>query len=132
MKRREQPAVERVPEPQFDSDPPAEPVQDRLPIRSLRRRCQTEQDLRAEMVEQLLVRRRGGVMELVHDHDIECARLDRLEVDRAERLNRREDMPPLVGTMAVDIQLAERAVAHYRTKGEQRLLQDFFPVGDEQ
>lgn len=71
-------------------------------------------------------------MELVHDHDVERARFDRLEADGAERLNRREDMSPLVRTMAVDIRLAERAVAHHRAKGQHRLLQDFFPVSDEQ
>lgn len=51
MKRREQPAVERVPEPQLDGDPAAEPVQDRLAIRALRRRGETEENLRAEVVE---------------------------------------------------------------------------------
>ena len=69
--RREVLLVDRVPEPQLGGDAIVEPVQDRQPVAALGRGGEAEQLDGVEVVEHPLVRRGGGVVELVDDHDVE-------------------------------------------------------------
>ncbi len=50
----------------------------------------------------------------------------------SESLNRREHMPPFVGTMAVDVELAECAVTQHLAERAEALPQNLLPVSDEQ
>jgi hypothetical protein len=102
MERTEELAVQRLPEADLGSDPPVEPFEDALPIRALGRGCQTEEFTGGEAQEQFLVGRRCRVMELIDDHNLEVVWLD-LVVELGERLDRGEDVLPLVGTMPIDV-----------------------------
>ena len=63
-------------------------------VEALRRRGQSQQLSRREVVEQPVVRRCRRVMELVDDHDVECVRRDLLQSRLLQRLDHREDVPP--------------------------------------
>ena len=104
--------VDRIPESELGGDATVEPVEQGEAVAAFRRRRESEELARTEVVQELRVRIGGGVMELVDDDDVERVRVDRRDVHRAERLNGGEDVPPFVGAMAVDVQLAERTVAH--------------------
>src|SRR3954447_25737747 len=88
---REQSAVECLPQSQLDRDPAAKPVEDRLPVGTLGRRRETEEHLRAEVLEKARIRLRlsACVVELVHDDHVEGLRIEiSLEVDPGQRLHR--------------------------------------------
>ena len=74
QERRQVLLVDGVPEPKLGGDAIVEPVQDRQPVAAFRGCGQAEQLDGREVVEDPLVRRRGGVVELVDDHDVEVIR----------------------------------------------------------
>ena len=84
-----------------------------------------------EVVEQPVVRRRRGVVELVDDDDVERVGRDLLQPICVQRLDHREDVPALRDPAAA-VDLAERAVAKHGAIGRQRLPQDLLAVRDEQ
>ena len=81
-----------VPEAQFSGDAITEPVQDRQAIGPLRGRRETQQLDRLKVLEQALVRRRGRVVELVHNHDVEVVGCDLVDAAGIQALDRGEDV----------------------------------------
>jgi hypothetical protein len=74
----------------------------------------------------------AGVVELVDDDHIERVRRNAIEIDALQRLHGCEHVLPFVGTMAVDVQLTEGAIAEDMPERDQRLLEDLLAMGDEQ
>ena len=70
-------------------------------------------------------------MELVDDHDVELARIQRSEPRGVQALNRREHMLERARTVPPDPQLAEGVIAEAVAERRQALLQDLLPVRDE-
>ena len=85
-----------------------------------------------EVLEQPPVRRGLGVMELVHDHDVEAAGWQTVEVDSGERLHRSEDVSTLVGLLAIDVELTEGSVAQHGAEDVTALGQNLLAVRDEE
>ncbi len=83
------------------------------------------------MVEQPVVCRRRGVMELVDNENIECVRGDLLQSRLLQRLDHREDVPSF-GDPAPTVDLSKRAVAEDGPVGRQRLPEDLLAMGNEQ
>jgi hypothetical protein len=77
---------------------------------------------------------RGGlrVVELVHDHHVERARIHCPQVDPGEGLDGGKDMAPLFGAVPVDVELAELPVSQHRPEDVAALLQDLPAVRDEE
>ena len=84
------------------------------------------------MLEKRSIGRRGSVVELIDDHDVEVVGVERPEAGRVEALDRGEDVVEAPRTLAADPQLSERVVAQAVTKRRQALFEDLFAVGDEQ
>ncbi len=84
------------------------------------------------MVEQRLVRRRGGVVELVHDHDVEMRGVDVPNVGAAETLDRRKNVLEPLGPLAPDPLLAKGCVAQRVPERGTALVDDLLAVGNEQ
>ena len=68
----EEAALEGFPQPQLGGDAPVEPLDDAFAVGALGGRGEPEQLLRSQVVEEPPVRRGLGVMELVHDDDVEA------------------------------------------------------------
>ena len=64
---------------------------------------QPKQDLGAQAFKNPAIRRCCRVMKLIYDHNVERRRIDRPNINLRQRLNRREHVSPIVGTMAVYI-----------------------------
>ncbi len=84
------------------------------------------------MVEERLVGRRGGVVELVHDYDVEVRRADVPDVGAVQALDRREHVLEPLGPLASDPLLAESCVAQCVTERRTALVEDLLAVSDEQ
>ena len=69
--------VDGVPHPQLSGDPTVEVAEDVEPVGALGGGGQAEQLDRLNVFEQGSVRRRGGVVELVDDDDVEVLRVER-------------------------------------------------------
>ena len=72
------------------------------------------------------------MVELVDDHDVELTRVDRLDTECRQRLDRGEHVPPPLGSRAADVGLAEGAVPQHRAEHAAALAQDLLAMGDEQ
>ena len=127
----EEALIDGFPEPQFDGDAMVEPLGHVLAVETLGRGGEAQQFLRHEVVEQAVVRRRGRVVELVDDHDVEGVRRDLLQPFCVERLDHREDVPTLRDP-ALAVDLAERAVAKHGAIRRQRLPEDLVAMRHEQ
>ena len=86
----------------------------------------------SHMVEELAVRRRRRVMELVDDHDVEVIGRRFVEVGGVEALDRSEDVVEALRAGAADPLLAERRFAQRVAEGRQALVEDLLAVRDEQ
>lgn len=84
------------------------------------------------MIEQRPVGAGRSVMELLDDDHVEVAGVSGRQVDLGKRLDGGEDLPPLVGPMAVDEELAEGAVPQGVAEGGAALGEDRLPVSDKQ
>ena len=93
LKRNQEPLVDRLPQPQLDRDATVEELGHVLRIHPLRRRRQAEQLLGIKAVEQPPIARRGRVVKLVDDHDVEVLRAKPVDVLLGDRLDHREHVP---------------------------------------
>ena len=71
-------------------------------------------------------------MELVDDHDVEPVARDAIDAVGGQRLNRCEDMAPLLRSLAFVIELTEVRVTKDLAVGPERLVQDLFAVSNKQ
>ena len=124
--------VDRVPQPQLGGDAIVEPVQDRQPVAAFGRGREPEQLDGLEVVEHPLVGRRGGVVELVDDDDVEVIGWQRVEAAGVEALDRCEHVLEPVRSCATDPLLAEGWVAQRVAERGEALVEDLLAVGDEQ
>ena len=85
--RREVLLIDCIPDPQLGGDSAVEVTEHVQPVCTLGRRRQAKQFDRLYMVEQRLVGRRGGVVELVHDYDVEVRRVDVPDVGTVQALD---------------------------------------------
>ena len=99
-KRREVLLIDGIPKSQLGGDSTVEVAEHVEPIRTLRCRSQPKQLDWLDAVEERLVRRRRGMMELVHDHDVEVRRIDVPDIGAVEALDRREDVLEPLGPVA--------------------------------
>ena len=84
------------------------------------------------MIEDAPVRRCGGVVELVDDHDIEVIRWQRIEITGMEALYRCEDVVEPCRSCTAYPLLSERRVAQCVPERGQALIEDLLAVGYEQ
>ena len=112
MERNKQVCAERVPQPQLARHATAEELLSHVhPVGPLGCRGEPKEFPGGEVIEDLSVRRRLGMMELVDDDDVEVIAPPSLELaGLLQRLDRGEDMPPPDGLPPVDEQFPERAV----------------------
>ena len=85
-----------------------------------------------DVLEKRAIGRRGRVVEFVHDHDVEVARVERAEARGVEALDRREDVLEPPRPLPAHPQLAEGMVAQAVAERRQALLEDLFSMGHEQ
>ncbi len=74
----------------------------------------------------------GGVVELIPDHHLEALGGDLREGAVGQRLHGGERMAPLVGHLAIHIQLPKGGIAQHLAEGGQGLQQGLLAVGDQQ
>ena len=133
LERRQQPTLQRLPQPQLHRDAATEPAAHVLTVGPLRRGGQTEQDLRLEVLQQPSVRGRLRVMELVDHHHVEALRVQlRRQVQPGQRLHRREHVPPLARPLPTHEALPERPVAQDVAERRLALAENLVTVGHEQ
>jgi hypothetical protein len=84
------------------------------------------------VVEKPTIGRCRRVMELVNDDNLEGVRRHSRDVVRVEGLYWREHMSPALRACARVVLLSEAGVGQDLAVGAKRLLEDLFPVGDEQ
>ena len=85
------------------------------------------------VLQQLLIGRRGGVVELVHnDVIVKIRRGFARKILRIECLNGEKQVVDAFRLVAAEEQLSEVRVLEHRAEGIQALLQDFLAVRDEQ
>ena len=111
---------------------PAEVPQDVEAIGPLGRGGQAEQDPRPHVIEQPLVARRGGVVELVDDDVLVAVGGQFVERPAVVALDRDEQVIELLGLAAPDQQVAEVRVAEHGPERLQALPKQLLAVGDEQ
>jgi hypothetical protein len=124
--------IDCVPKPQLGGDSTAEVPQHVETVCALRRGRQTNQLDRLDVVKQRLVRRRSGMVELVHDDDVKVARVEAPDVSAVQTLNRSEHVLEQMGPLASDPLLAEGRVAERVPEGGPALIDDLLTVGDEE
>ena len=132
QKRREVLLVDRFPESKFGSDAVVEPVQDWQPIAALRCRCESEELDRGDVIEDVLIQRCCGVMELVDDHHIEMVGRQRGEIAGVQTLDRREHVVESCWSRSTHPLLTERCVAQRVAECGETLIEDLLTVCDEQ
>ena len=103
--------VDGVPEPQFCTDPAIEVKEHVEAVRALGCGCEAKKFDWIEMVEEGFVRRRRGVVKLIHDHDVEVRRVNTLNVGPIQALDRSEYVIECLRSFATDPFLAERGIA---------------------
>src|SRR3954468_16195296 len=84
------------------------------------------------MLEQGFVRRRGGVVKLVDDDDVEVLRVDLPNIRRVQTLNRREDVLEARRPLATHPLLPEASVAEGVPEYLPALVEDLLAVGDKE
>ncbi len=124
--------VDRVPDPELGGDTSVEEVLHGEPVGAFRRRREAEQLPRLQSFEECPIGRRGGVVELVDDDDVEVARVDGVDAGRREALDGCEDVLEVAGPLRAHPQLAERCVVERVAVGEPALFEDLAAMGDEQ
>lgn len=124
--------VDGVPQPQLRGDAAVEPLEDRESVAALRGGGQAEQLLRRDVVEQLAVRPRGCMVELVDDDDVEVVRSQRLQAVRVQALDRGEDVLVVLRSGSPDPLLTEGRITQRVAERRQGLVEDLLPVGHEQ
>ena len=143
LERAEQPALERIPEPHFHRDVIVEVVKDVFGVGAFGRGGQPQEDsgrlssrvglcAAEEMFEQPPIRRRRRMMELVDNHDVERGRIELRQIDLRQGLNGRKHVPPLVGPVAVHVELAEVSRSQDLAERAEALPQDFLSMGHKQ
>ena len=130
--RRQLLLVDGVPEAQLGGDAVVEPVEDGQAVAALGGGGEAEQLDGGEVVEHLLVRRGGGVVELVDDHHVEVIGREVGQAAGVEALDRGEDVLEALRPGAADPLLAEGGVAQGVAEGGEALVEDLLAVGDEQ
>ena len=130
--RRESMLFDRVPQAKLGGDAVAEPVQDRQAIGTFRRRGQSEQFPRRELVHDDAVRRCRGVVELVDDDHVEVVGRQMLEPPRRQALDRRENVVERRGAQTADPFLAEGVVTHHMAERRHALVEDLLSMRDEE
>ena len=115
-------------------DPAIEIGQDGLPIGTLRRRGEPQEDLWLEAGEDLLVGACGSMVDLVHDDVFEVGGIEALpELLGLERLDRDEKMRRCrLGPLPSDHEGTEVLVLQDTAEAGQRLAQDLLAVRDEE
>src|SRR5574338_65868 len=94
--------IDRVPKPELGGDSAVEVAQYVETVTALRRSSKAEEFDWLEVIEQGLVRRRRGVVELGDDHDVEVGGVDVADVGGVQTLNRRKDVLELSRPLAGD------------------------------
>ena len=103
--------IDRIPKAQLRGDSVVEPVQQWKAVTSLRRRRQSEQFRRLDVLEKRTIGRRGGVMEFINNDHVEVTGVHGSKAGRIEALDRSEDVIELPRTSPADPQLSERMIA---------------------
>ena len=124
--------VDGVPKSQLGGDPAVEVTEYVEAVCALRRRSQTKQLDRLQVVEERLVRRRRRVVELVHDHDVEVRRVDVAERRRCAGSGSMRRRARTARAVAADPLLAEGCVAQRVPERRTALVEDLLAVSDEQ
>lgn len=132
LKRNNETLIERVPQSQLGSYATLEPRQNGFAVGAFRCCGQSEQDLRFEVIKNVIVRLRSRMMELVHDDHVVRIGLQRGETAAVERLNRGEDVTPAAWLVRADEELAEITIAERSTVFCEALLEDLFAMRYEQ
>src|SRR4051794_10517808 len=83
------------------------------------------------MLKDCLVGRRGRVMELVHDHDVEVRRVDVPDVGAVQALDRGEHVLELCRPLPADPLLAESGVPQRIAERRAALVEDLLAMSDE-
>ena len=125
-------AVDCLPQPELNCDPPSEPTSDITTIHSLWCRRETQELGGPDVIEEGGVARCLGVVKLINDHDVEVRRIDGLDRLGFERLDHPEHMLAGFGPASAGKDLAEGRVLQHRTERRAALPEDLLPVGDEQ
>src|SRR6476620_6398812 len=112
----EKPLVNCLPQPKFDGDPPPKELGDVLIVHALRRCREPEQLFRLKSPEEATVARRGRVVELIDDDDVEVLWTQGRDGLFGQRLDHGEDMRA-GGYSAATMDLTERAIAKHRAEG---------------
>ena len=133
VRERRQPVLlDGIPESELGGDPVVEPLQDGPAVGAFRRRRQTQQFAWPQAVQERLVGVGCGVVELVHDHDVEVVRVEMLQRRWPKALHGSEDVLESGRTLAAHPLLAEGEVAHRMPERRPALIQDLLPVRHEQ
>ena len=113
----------------LSGDTIAEVGQDVLAVHTLRSSGQAQQDARLVVGQELLVSRRGGMVEFVHDDVIIKigTRLFR-EALRVEGLDGQKQVVDALRLIVAHKQLTKVCVLEHSAEGVQALLEDFLPV----
>ena len=132
LERAQQAALEGIPQPEFDGNAAIEPLEHALP--SVRSGVAVSP---SRMRGRRWFNRRSYVGAAAWWNSSttttsNASGANVVEIDLRQRLNRREHMPALLGSMAIDEQLAEGSVAKNRPIGGQALRQDLATVRNEQ
>ena len=126
-------AVDGLRQPDLRSYTVVEVGQDALSVHALRRGGQAKQDLRLIIGQQLLIGGCRRMMEFVHDDIvIEVRRRFLRKGLRVEGLDGHEQMVDALRPIAADEHGAKVRILQYGAEGDQALLQDLLPVGNEQ
>ena len=108
-------------------------IQNTPSVHTFRRSCQTQKDLRLEVVQELLISRRSGVVEFVHHNVvIVICRQTVIKSLGVKGLHRNKQVIQVLRPIATNKELTEIRIFQHALEGIPALLQDFFPVGHEQ
>ena len=124
--------VDGVPHAEFGGNPVVEPVKDGEAVAAFGRRRQSKKLHRLHVVENGVVGRSLGVMELVDDHDIEVAWVEVPEASRVQALDRGEDVVEPVRPITAHPQLAKGCVTQGVSERADGLREDLLAMRDEQ
>ena len=130
--RREPVLIDRVPEAELGRDSVVEPLEHRESVAAFRCGGQRQELDRPQLLQERRVGTGSGVVELVHDHDVEVVRLEAVEPSRVQALDGGEHVLELAGTAAAYPELAEGVVAQALPKRRQALGEDLLAMSHEQ
>ena len=111
----------------------AEIIQNTLSVHTLRRSSQTQQDFGLEVVQELLISRRSGVVELIHHNVVIVIRRQTVAKSLGVKgLHRNKQVIQMLRPIATNKELTKIGVLQNALESIPALLQNFFPVGHEQ